>query len=78
MGGSLEFCNTSGGSENFYSYSRGDHYKFPKLEKFPKAPLLVKNDTFLVTNIYNLFMVSLFHSDESFHVYACTGSTFFK
>ena len=24
-------------------------------------------------NIYNLFRVSLFHSDETFHVYACTN-----
>ena len=29
-------------------------------------------------NIYNLFRVSLFHSDETFHVYACTGSVFFS
>ena len=29
-------------------------------------------------NIYNLFRVSLFHSDQTFHVYACTGSAFFK
>ena len=29
-------------------------------------------------NIYNLFRVSLFHSDEIFHVYACTGSAFFQ
>ena len=29
-------------------------------------------------NIYNLFRVSLFHSDETFHVYACTGSDFFS
>ena len=28
--------------------------------------------------IYNLFRVSLFHSDETFHVYAYTGSAFFK
>ena len=27
--------------------------------------------------IYNLFRVSLFHSDETFHVYACTRSVFF-
>ena len=25
-------------SEIFYSYSRGDHQKLTKLEKFPKAP----------------------------------------
>ena len=29
-------------------------------------------------NIYNLFRVSLFHSDETFHVYACTGNAFFQ
>ena len=28
--------------------------------------------------IYNLFRVSLFHSDETFHVYACTRSVFFS
>ena len=27
--------------------------------------------------IYNLFRVRLFHSDETFHVYACTSSGFF-
>ena len=27
--------------------------------------------------IYNLFRVSLFHSDMTFHVYACTRSVFF-
>ena len=30
------------------------------------------------TNIYNLFRVSLFHSDETFCVYACTRSVFFQ
>ena len=29
-------------------------------------------------NIYSLFRVNLFHSDETFHLYACTGSAFFK
>ena len=28
--------------------------------------------------VYNLFRVSLFHSDETFHVYACTRSVFFQ
>ena len=44
----------------------------------------------IITNIYNVFRVSLFHSDESssrvststtdetFDVYACTRSAFFK
>ena len=27
--------------------------------------------------IHNLFRVSLFHSDQTFHVYACTRSVFF-
>ena len=32
------------------------------------------NRLVIITNIYNLFRVSLFHSDEAFHVYACTRS----
>ena len=28
--------------------------------------------------IYNLFRVSLFYSDATFHVYACTRSVFFQ
>ena len=34
------------------------------------------NQLVIITNIYNLFRVSLFHSDETFHVYACTRSVF--
>ena len=30
----------------------------------------------IITNIYNLFRASLFRSDETFHVYACTRSVF--
>ena len=28
--------------------------------------------------MYNLFRVSLFHSDETFHVYACRRSVFLR
>ena len=37
-----------------------------------------KNGLIIITNIYNVFRVSLFPSDETFHVYACTRSAFFK
>ena len=45
--GSLEFCNTSGRSEKFYSYSRGITRNFQNLKNFHKGPLPVKNDTSL-------------------------------
>ena len=48
-GGGRDHLNSAihqGGSEKFYSYSRGSQ-KFIKLEKFPKASLPVKNDTSL-------------------------------
>ena len=35
-----------------------------------------QNGLVIITNIYNLFKVSLFHSDETFHVYACARSVF--
>ena len=34
------------------------------------------NGLVIITNIYNLFRVILFHSDDTFHVYACTRSAF--
>ena len=46
MGGSLEFCNTSGGSEKFYPYSRAS-LKIYKTWKISWSPLPVKNDTSL-------------------------------
>ena len=46
-GGSLEFCNTSGGSEKFYSYSRGITKNLQNLKNFQRPPLPVKNDTSL-------------------------------
>ena len=30
----------------------------------------------IITEVYNLFRVSLFHSDQTFHLYACTRSVF--
>ena len=44
VGGSLKFCNTSGGSEKFYSYSRGITKNLQNLRNFQR-PLPVKNDT---------------------------------
>ena len=37
-GDHLNFAIRQGGSQKFYSYSRGGHYKFTKLKKFPEAP----------------------------------------
>ena len=42
-----------------------------------KEGVRVKQAIVIITNIYNLFRVSLLHSDETFHVYACTRSVFF-
>ena len=46
-GGSLKFCNTSGGSEKFYSYNRGIAKNLQNLKNFQSPPPRVKNDTSL-------------------------------
>ena len=37
-GGPLKFCNTSGGSEKFYSYSRGITKNLQNLKNFQRPP----------------------------------------
>ena len=46
-GGSLEFCNTSGGSEKFYSYSSRITKNLQNLKNSQRSPFPVKNGTSL-------------------------------
>ena len=46
-----------------------------RAESVEKEGVRVKRASY---NIYNLFRVSLFHSDHTFHDYPCTGSAFSK
>ena len=45
-----------GGSEKFYSYSRGITKNLQNLKNFRKPPLLVKNDTSLTGQITGIFV----------------------
>ena len=47
VGDHLNFADTSGGSQKFYSYSRGITKILQNLKNFQRSPLQVKNDTFL-------------------------------
>ena len=46
-GGSLKFCNTSGGDQKNFTHTVGGSLKIHKTWKISKGPLPIKNDTSL-------------------------------